>query len=295
MNVKDWLVNTGLKRLIIWIIAVIGPIVVDICFYYLKNIGPEVFTGILIAVVTVAPFIYQGFVAVPILSIEVPRSEIQKYGAGEGKKDVEEDNRKPVLITIPSMLTITMSPPSPKPVLAINSAPCTCQDQPQARQEIGYLRLRVKNRGLVAAEDCVFQVKIIEWPCPEGCHAPSNEYHDWLDVTWADLDLEKSTTVRPNDVRYAIIALMPLDVNKRACLAEPWHDANQCVGCKEIIAWIARREVFVGGCKNRLQDGLVPGKYKVCVQVTCRNGKSSQKLLKLRIAENWHDTDIYLA
>ncbi|MFP3321249.1 MAG: hypothetical protein RXO24_11830, partial [Acidilobus sp.] len=158
MNVKDRLVDTGSKRLIIWIIAVIGLIVVDIRFYYL--IGPEVFTGILIAVVTVAPFIYQGFVAVPILSIEVPRSEIQEYGAGEGKKDAEEDNRKPVLVTIPSpsMLIIPLSPPSPKPVLAVNPAPCTCQDQPQARQEIGYLRLRVKNRGLVAAEDCVFQV-----------------------------------------------------------------------------------------------------------------------------------------
>ena len=295
LNVKDWLVDTGLGRLGIWIAIVIIFIVVDILFYYLKSIGPEVFTGILIAVVTVAPFIYQGFVAVPILSIEVPRSGIQEYGAGEGKKDIEEDNRKPVLVTIPSpsMLIIPLSPPSPKLVLAVNPAPCTCQDQPQARQEIGYLRLRVKNRGLVAAEDCVFQVKIIEWPCPEGCHAPSNEYHDWLDVTWADLDLKKSITVRPNDVRYAIIALMPLDVNKRACLAEPWHDANRCVGCKEIVAWIARREVFVGGCKLRLQDGLVPGEYKISVQVTCKNGKSDQKLLKLRIAENWDDTDIY--
>jgi len=141
----------------------------------------------------------------------------------------------------------------------------------------------------------VFQVKIIEWPCPEGCHAPGDEYHDWVDVTWADL--EKSTTVRPNDVRYAIIAVMPIDpydVNKPACRPVPWHDANQCVGCKEIIAWIARREVFEHHCEeDRLQDGLVPGEYKISVQVTCRNGKSSQKLLKLRIAENWYDTDIY--
>jgi hypothetical protein len=273
LNVKDWLVDTGLGRLGIWIAIVIIFIVVDILFYYLKSIGPEVFTGILIAVVTVAPFIYQGFVAVPILSIEVPRSEIQEYGAGEGKKDIEEDNRKPVLVTIPP--------------------PCTCQGQPQAQQmpiqqEIGYLRLRVRNKGLVAAENCVFQVKIIEWPCPEGCHAPSNEYHDWLDVTWADV--EKSITVRPDDVRYTIIAIMPLDVNKSACLPVPWHGVNRC-GCKEIIAWIARREVFVGGC--RPQDGLVPGEYKISVQVTCKNGKSGQKLLKLRIADNWHDTDIY--
>jgi len=287
LNVKNWPVNTGLGRLVIWIAIVIILIVVDILLYYYKSIGPEVFTGILIAVVTVAPFIYQGFVAVPILSIEVPRSEIQEYSAGEGKKDVEEDNRKPVL-AIPSMLIIAMSPSSLKPVLVTIPPPCTCQGQPQARQEIGYLRLRVKNRGLVAAKDCVFQVKIIEWPCPEGCHAPSNEYHDWLDVTWADL--EKSITVRPNDVRYAIIALMPLDVNKRACLPVPWHGVNRC-GCKEIIAWIARREVFVGGC--RPQDGLVPGEYKIGVQVTCKNGKSGRKLLKLRIADNWHDTDIY--
>ena len=295
MNVKDWLVDTGLGRLAIWSMTVIGLIVVDISLYYHKSIGPEMFTGILIAVVTVAPFIYRGFVAVPILSIEVPRSEIQEYDTGEGKKDIEEDNRKPVL-AIPSMLIIAMSPSSLKPVLVTIPAPCTCQGQPQAQQmpiqqEIGYLRLRVRNGGLVAAEDCVFQVKIIEWPCPEGCHAPSNEYHDWLDVTWADL--EKSITIRPNDVRYAITAIMPLDVNKSACLAEPWHDANKCVGCKEIVAWIARREVFVRGCKLRLQDGLVPGEYKISVQVTCRNGKSSQKLLKLRIAENWDDTDIY--
>ncbi|MFP3320415.1 MAG: hypothetical protein RXO24_07615 [Acidilobus sp.] len=292
MNVKDRPVNIGLGRLIIWIIAVIILIVVDILLYYYKSIGPEVFTGILIAVVTVAPFIYQGFVAVPILSIEVPRSEIQEYGAGEGKKDVEEDNRKPVL-AIPSMLTIAMSPSSLKPVFVTIPAPCTCQDQPQAQQmpiqqEIGYLRLRVKNRGLVAAEDCVFQVKIIEWPCPEGCHAPSNEYYDWLDVTWADL--EKSITIRPNDVRYAITAIMPLDVNKSACLPVRWHGVDRC-GCKKIIAWIARREVFESGC--RPQDGLVPGEYKINVQVTCKNGKSGQKLLKLRIADNWHDTDIY--
>ena len=275
MNVKDWPVNIGLGRLIIWIIAVIILIVVDIFLYYHKSIGPEVFTRILIAVVTVAPFIYQGFVAVPILSIEVPRSEIQEYDTGEGKKDVEVDNRKQVLITIP--------------------APCTCQDQPQAQQmpiqqEIGYLRLRVRNRGLVAAEDCVFKVKIIEWPCPEGCRAPSNEYHDWLDVTWANL--EKSVIVRPNDVRYAITVIMPLDLNKRACLPAPWHGVDRC-GCKEIVAWIARREVFESGCKLRLQDGLVPGEYKIGAQVTCKNGKSSQKLLKLRIAENWYDTDIY--
>jgi len=272
-NVKDSLVGTGLRRLVIWIIAVIVLIAVDIGFYYLKNIGPEVFMGILIAVVTVAPFIYQGFVAVPTLSIEVPR---QEYDTGEGKKDVETDNRKPALVT--------------------THAPCTCQDQPQAQQkhiqqEIGYLRLRVRNRGLVAAKDCVFQVKIIEWPCPEGCHAPSNEYHDWLDVTWADS--KKSITVRPNDVRYAIIAIMPLDVNKRACLPALWHGVDQC-RCREIRAWIARREVFVLGCKRRPQDGLVPGEYKISVQVTCRNGKSNpQELLKLRIADNWYDTDIY--
>jgi hypothetical protein len=276
LNVKDWLVDTGLGRLVIWIMTVIGLIAVNTLLYYYKSIEPEVFTGILIAVVTVAPFIYQGFVAVPILSIEVPRSEIQEYETGEGKKDVEEDNRKPVLVTIP--------------------APCTCQGQPQAQQmpiqqEIGYLRLRVRNRGLVAAKDCVFQVKIIEWPCPEGCHAPSNEYHDWLDVTWADS--KKSITVRPNDVRYAIIAIMPLDVNKRACLPVLWHGVDQC-RCREIRAWIARREVFVLGCKRRPQDGLVPGEYKISVQVTCRNGKSNpQELLKLRIADNWYDTDIY--
>jgi len=279
LNVKDWLVDTGLKRLIIWIIAVIILIVVDILFYYYKSIGPEVFTDILIAVVTAAPFIYRGFVAVPILSIEVPRSEIQEYDSMTGvkvKEDVEAGSRKPVLDAnhiCPRYSSLLYN--------------CT---------NIGYLRLRVKNEGLVAAEDCVFQVKIIEWPCPEGCHAPDDEYHDWVDVTWADL--EKSTTVRPNDVRYAIIALMPvmpLDLkgNMGACLYVPLHDANYCSGCKEIIAWIARRDAFEHACEGRRQDGLVPGEYKIGVQVACRNGKSSQKLLKLRIAENWDDTDIY--
>jgi hypothetical protein len=222
LNVKDWPVNTGLGRLGIWIAIVIILIVVDILLYYYKSIGPEVFTGILIAVVTVAPFIYQGFVAVPILSIEVPRSEIQEYGAGEGKKDAEAGGRK---------LMLDANHICPRYSLVIGN--CT---------KIGYLRLKVRNEGLVAAEDCVFQVKIIEWPCPEGCHAPGDEYHDWLDVTWADL--EKSTTVRPNDVRYAIIAMMPvmlLDLkgNMGACLYVPWYDANYCSGCKEIIAWIA--------------------------------------------------------
>jgi len=282
LNVKNWPVNTGLGRLVIWIAIVIILIVVDILLYYYKSIGPEVFTGILIAVVTVAPFIYQGFVAVPILSIEVPRSEIQEYDTGEGKKDVEADSRKPTLDVEPALYR--------KPT---DRAPCGCV----RAHRIGYLRLRVRNRGLVAAEDCVFQVKIIEWPCPEGCHVPSNEYHDWVDVTWADL--EKSTTVRPNDVRYATIAMMPLEPldlegHMGACLYVPWHNVNQCIGCKEIIAWIARREVFEHGCEKRPQDGLVPGEYKISVQVACRNGKSGlQKLLKLRIAENWDDTDIY--
>ncbi|MFP3287720.1 MAG: hypothetical protein RXP86_10715 [Acidilobus sp.] len=286
MNVKDWLVDTGLGRLVIWIMTVIGLIAVNTLLYYYKSIEPEVFTGILIAVVTVAPFIYQGFVAVPILSIEVPRSEIQEYDTGEGKKDVEADSRKPTLDVEPALYR--------KPTYR---APCGCAEA----HRIGYLRLRVRNRGLVAAEDCVFQVKIIEWPCPEECHVPSNEYHDWVDVTWADL--EKSITVRPNDVRYATITVMPLtpldlEGHMGPCLPVLWrHNVNQCIGCKDmIVAWIARREVFEHGCENRPQDGLVPGEYKISVQVTCRNGKSGlQKPLKLRIAENWHDTDIYLA
>jgi len=33
LNVKDWLVNTGLGRLVIWIITVIILIVVDIFFF----------------------------------------------------------------------------------------------------------------------------------------------------------------------------------------------------------------------------------------------------------------------
>jgi hypothetical protein len=46
------------------------------------------------------------------------------------------------------------------------------------------------------------------------------------------------------------------------------------------------------GCTARLQDGLVPGEYVIDVQVTCRNGQTVLKGLRLRIDPDWNSTDI---
>jgi hypothetical protein len=225
-------------------------------------VGPEVFTGVLIAVVTIAPFLYRRIAGVPILSIEVPREDVVK-------KPIFPALNPPLLCTCPTQQTQQQAP----------------------IQEIGYLRLRVRNTGLVAARDCVFQVRIARWPsnCPANCHAPSDEYADWQDVTWAGW--EPSVLIRPNDVRYANIIMMPLQ-NARACLPAQWHCANQC---NPIIAWIAKRDVFMLGCTARLQDGLVPSEYVIDAQVTCRNGQETLEGLRLRVDQNWNVTDITTA
>jgi hypothetical protein len=110
-RVVDWFINTGWKRLAIWLIIIFLPIVVDVLYIY--KFGPEMFTGFLIDVVTIAPFSYKRIVDVPILSIEVPGENVV---------------RKPEFITYPS--------------------PCLCPaQQPQQTQQqvpaqlIGYLRL----------------------------------------------------------------------------------------------------------------------------------------------------------
>jgi hypothetical protein len=243
--------HIGQARLIFWIAGVLFVIGLDIYLYYLKIFGPEVFTGVLIAVVTIAPFTYRRWIAVPILRIEVPKEGVI---------------RKPILVTL--------------------NLPQACICQPY--QEVGYLRLRVRNTGLAAAEGCVFQVRIIMWPsnCPVNCYAPSDEYVDWQDVTWAGW--KPSVLIRPNDVRYANIIMMPLQ-NASACLYAQWHCANQC---NPIIAWVAKREVLMLGCTARPRDGLVAGEYVVDVQVTCRNGQKALKGLRLRISADWNTTDI---
>ena len=134
---------------------------------------------------------------------------------------------------------------------------------------IGYLRLRVRNLGPGVADDCVFKVRFVKRTsnCPVNCHASSDEYVDWQDVLWAGW--VESVTIRPNDVRYVNIIMMPLQSGKACFSITQWHCANQC---GPIIAWIAKRDVFMLGCTARLQDGLVPGEYVVDVQVTCGNG-----------------------
>jgi|ECHnycMinimDraft_1075156.scaffolds.fasta_scaffold02702_1 hypothetical protein len=262
--------HIGQARLIFWIIIIIFVIGFDIYLYirYPKMVGPEVFTGILIAVVTIAPFTYSGWVAVPILRIEVP--EIIK-------------SKKPILTTV--------NPPSQCICSSIKQSITELSSevhQLPIYQDMGYLRLRVRNTGLAAAEGCVFQVRIIMWPsnCPVNCYAPSDEYVDWQDVTWAGW--KPSVLIRPNDVRYANIIMMPLQ-NASACLYAQWHCANQC---NPIIAWVAKREVLMLGCTARPQDGLVAGEYVVDVQVTCRNGQKALKGLRLRISADWNTTDI---
>jgi len=269
--------HIGQARLIFWILIVIFVIGFDVYLYirYPKMVGPEVFTGVLIAVVTIAPFTYRRWVAVPILRIEVP--EII-----ESKKPILTTVNRPspcICSLIKQRITKLLPEVHQLPIYPIH-------------QDIGYLRLRVRNTGLAAAEKCVFQVRIVGWPsnCTVNCHAPSGEYVDWQDVTWAGW--EPSVLIRPNDVRYANIAIMPLDANKQACLHAQWHCANQC---GSIIAWVAKRDVFMLGCTARLQDGLVPGEYVIDVQATCRNGQKTLKGLRLRISQDWNNTDIMMA
>jgi len=70
--------HIGQARLIFWIVSVLFVIGLDIYLYiyYPKEVEPEIFTGVLIAVVTIAPFLYRRIVDVPILMIEVPREDV---------------------------------------------------------------------------------------------------------------------------------------------------------------------------------------------------------------------------
>ena len=160
--------HIGQARLVFWIVSVLFVIGLDIYLYiyYPKEVGPEIFTGVLIAVVTIAPFIYRRWVAVPILRIEVP--EII-------------ENKKPILTTVNPQSPCICSLIKQRITKLLPEVPIY-----PIHQDIGYLRLRVRNTGLAAAEGCVFQVRIIMWPsnCPVNCYAPSDEYVDWQDVTW---------------------------------------------------------------------------------------------------------------
>jgi len=268
-RIADWFINTGWKRLAIWLIIIVFlPIVVDVLYIY--KFGPEVFTGVLIAVVTIAPFLYRRIVDVPILRIEVP-------GITGG--------RKPTLNT--------MNPP----LLCI----CSLNQQrftkllPEVHQlpiyqDIGYLSLGLGTRAWLQLRSAFSRLRLLGGPLivlPTA--TPSDEYVDWQDVTWADG--LPSIMTRPNDVRYANIAIMPLNANKQACLPIPWQCDNKVNPCGPIIAWIAKRDIFMLGCTARLQDGLVPGEYRIDAQVTCRNGQKTLKGLRLRVSADW-TTDI---
>jgi len=311
-RIADWFINNaGWIRFTIWLAFVLIVIWLDIYLYihYPKIVGPEVFTGVLIAVVTIAPFLYRRIVDAPILRIEIPEEDVV---------------RKPILVTLnlpqackcsaqqqqsQQMLWCLCQCPTPQqpaivcycphqliiqqPQQQAQQPPQQQVQQQQASQEVGYLRLRVRNTGLAAAEKCVFQVRIARWPsnCSANCHAPSDEYVDWHDVTWAGW--EQNILIRPNDVRYANIAIMPLDANKQACLNAPWQCDNKVNPCGPLIAWIAKRETFMQGCRS--QDGLVAGEYVIDVQVTCRNGRKKPERLRLRIFQDWNNTDIMMA
>jgi len=73
----------------------------------------------------IATYLYQNFIYVPILIIEVPK---------------DGDVRKPIFI-----------------VRTASTRHCTQHiDQETTDQEASYLRLRVRNTGLAATESCVF-------------------------------------------------------------------------------------------------------------------------------------------
>ena len=128
-----------------------------------------------------------------------------------------------------------------KPIFTTFNPPllCTCltqqTQQQMLTQEIGYLGLRVRNLGPGVAYDCVFKVRFVKWPnCPVNCHAPSDEYVDWQDVLWAGW--VKGVTIRPNDVRYVNIIMMPLQSGKACFSIKQWPCAkpvwaNNCLDC----------------------------------------------------------------
>jgi hypothetical protein len=45
-------------------------------------------------------------------------------------------------------------------------------------------------------------------------------------------------------------------------------------------------------CENKPQDDLITGEYEIEDQITCRNGRSKSKKLKLGIDEVWDNTDV---
>ena len=78
----------------------------------------------------IATYLYQYFIYVSILIIEVPK---------------DGGVRKPIFM-----------------VRTASTRHCTQYiDQETTDQEAGYLRLRVRNTGLAAAEGCVFQVRVV--------------------------------------------------------------------------------------------------------------------------------------
>jgi hypothetical protein len=262
----NWFINPGQRRFTIWLITASLLITLDVYLFIYKMFWPSTYIGFLGIEITILFFLYEKFMAIPILRIEVPREDV---------------TRKPRFIRV--------------------SLPQACRcpaQQQQVSQEVGYLRLRVRNTGLAAAEKCAFQVRIARWPsnCPTNCHAPSDEYVDWQDVTWAGW--KPSVLIRPNDVRYVNIIMMPLQSGKACFSITQWNLENQCGSrCGPIIAWITKREVFDPklGCAAKHQDGLVAGEYVVDVQVTCRNGQAVLRGLRLRIDPDWDNTDITTA
>jgi hypothetical protein len=146
----------------------------------------------------IATYLYQYFIYVPILIIEVPK---------------DGGVRKPIFM-----------------VRTASTCHCTQYiDQETTDQEAGYLRLRVRNTGLAAAEKCVFQVRAVRWSCspdrPSYCYVPSDECLDWQDVMWSDRKWK--IVIRPNDVRYVIITIIPLQYKQAYLKVSEWHCANK--------------------------------------------------------------------
>jgi hypothetical protein len=93
--------------------------------YTQKIVSPDAFTDALIAIITIAPYLYQYSIYVSILIIEVPK---------------DGGVRKPIFM-----------------VRTASTRHCTQHiDQETTDQEASYLRLRVRNTGLAATESCVF-------------------------------------------------------------------------------------------------------------------------------------------
>ncbi len=167
--------------------------------------------------------------------------------------------------------------------------------------EHGFLRVEVKNRGIMTAKECTAQVRITRRPVKddEECKTPSPEYNRYVDITWDDGKTRR--TISPGTSAAVNVVFIPLSLN-RNFNGIPW-DGKEKWG--NIIAFIATRDI-IGFLEergfperaelalrlpDRVQGGLVRGEYEVEVMISPENRESVRKGFRIRI-DDWERMDI---